>query len=182
MNDRGGIYLSLGSNLGDRREHLQAGLSGLDAAGVRPVACSPVYRTEPVGGPAQADFLNLVLEVETALEPAKLLRVALQVEESRGRSRSGDRWGPRTLDIDLLLYRDRTVDEAGLQVPHRHYHHRRFVLIPLAQLAPDLLHPATGLSVVALLERCREEVSVKWHSSPLALPAGGRVESPPAFG
>ena len=182
MDSQGRIYLSLGSNLGDRRRHLLAGLRGLDAAGVRPVACSPLYRTEPVGGPPQDDFLNLVLEVETALEPRALLQVAQQVEHRLGRRPQGERGGPRSLDIDLLLYRDLTVDEPGLQVPHPRYPQRRFVLVPLAQLAPDQVHPTTGASVAELLERCEDGSAVEWHGSPLPLPAGGRLESPPAFG
>ncbi len=182
MDSQGCIYLSLGSNLGDCRGHLLAGLRGLDAAGVRPVVCSPLYRTKPVGGPPQDDFLNLVLEVETALEPRALLQAAQEVEHGRGRRRQGERWGPRSLDIDLLLYRDLIVDEPGLQVPHPRFPQRRFVLVPLAQLAPDQVHPTTGMSMAELLARCEDGSAVEWHGSPLPLPAGGRVESPPAFG
>ena len=182
MDSQGRIYLSLGSNLGDRRAHLLAGLDGLDAAGVRPVACSPLYRTQPVGVPPQDDFLNLVLEVVTALQPRELLCAALQVEHGQGRIRCGTGAGPRTLDIDLLLYGDLAVEEPGLQVPHPRLPQRRFVLVPLAELAPDQVHPTSGMSVAELLARCEDRSAVEWHGSPLPLPAGGRVESPPAFG
>ncbi len=182
MDSQGCIYLSLGSNLGDCRGHLLAGLRGLDAAGVRPVACSPLYRAEPVGGPPQDDFLNLVLGVETALEPRALLQVAQQVEHHRGPRSREERWGPRSLDIDLLLYGNLTVDEPGVQVPHPRFPQRRFVLVPLAHLAPDQVHPISGVSVAELLARCEDRSLVEWHGSPLPLPPGGRVESPPAFG
>lgn len=170
MDSQGCIYLSLGSNLGDCRGHLLAGLRGLDAAGVRPVACSALYRTQPVGGPPQDDFLNLVLEVETTLEPRALLQAAQQVEHRRGRRPRGERWGPRGLDIDLLLYRDLGVDEPGLQVPHPRFPQRRFVLVPLAELAPDQVHPSTGMSMAELLARCEDGSAVEWHASPLPLP------------
>jgi 2-amino-4-hydroxy-6-hydroxymethyldihydropteridine diphosphokinase len=165
-----GIYLSLGSNQGNRRRQLQAALEGLAQSGAAPVACSPVYATEPVGGPPQDDFLNLVVEVETALGPAELLAAARQVELSLGRRRDGERWGPRSLDIDLILYRDQVLDTPDLQIPHPRMHLRRFVLAPLADLAADCRDPASGRTVGRLLQRCPDRSRVE------------RLESPPTFG
>jgi 2-amino-4-hydroxy-6-hydroxymethyldihydropteridine diphosphokinase len=170
MDSQAGIYLSLGSNMGDRRAHLLAGLVGLAAAAVRPVACSALYSTQPVGGPPQSDFLNLALEVETRLTPQELLTAAQRVEACQGRIGPGERWGPRSLDIDVLLYRDRVVDEPGLQVPHPRFHQRRFVLVPLADLAPERICPGSGFSVARLLARCQDPSTVEW------------LEYPPAFG
>jgi len=149
-----GVFLALGSNLGDRLAHLNAGLLGLAAGGVQPVACSPVYSTAPVGGPPQGDFLNLVLEAETELGPSEVLLAALAVEAARGRVRSDERCGPRSLDIDLLLYRDQVVATDDLQVPHPRLHLRRFVLIPLSAIAPgSAVSASTGCSRPARTSR-----------------------------
>ena len=128
-------YLSLGSNLGDRRYHLAEAVSTLGDS-VR--AVSPVYETEPVGGPAQEAFLNIVVELETDLEPRELLSVCHRLESGAGRVRQ-ERWGPRTLDVDVLLYDDVVVDTPDLQIPHPRMYDRRFVLAPLRDLAPDLV-------------------------------------------
>jgi 2-amino-4-hydroxy-6-hydroxymethyldihydropteridine diphosphokinase len=165
-----GVFLALGSNLGDRLAHLSAGLVGLAARGVRPVACSTVYRTAPVGGPPQGDFLNLVVEAETELGPDEVLRAALAVEAARGRVRSDERWGPRSLDVDLLLFRDRVVTTDELHLPHPRLHLRRFVLIPLSDLAPGLVHPVRGERIDRLLAACPDVSMVTVHHPPLPLP------------
>lgn len=124
-------YLGLGSNLGDRGGHLRTAVAGLPGV----VAVSPVYETEPVGGPAgQRSYLNLVVELETALSPRELLELALRLEDAAGRTR-GPRHGPRTLDVDVLLVGDLRVDDPDLVVPHPRMWRRRFVLAPLADLA-----------------------------------------------
>jgi 2-amino-4-hydroxy-6-hydroxymethyldihydropteridine diphosphokinase len=128
-------FLGLGSNLGDRRRYLR------DAVGALPdvVAVSPVYETSPVGGPpGQGPYLNLVVELDTPLGPRELLELAHRLEESAARERK-ERWGPRTLDVDVLLVDDVTVDEPDLVVPHPRMWERRFVLAPLADLAPELV-------------------------------------------
>jgi 2-amino-4-hydroxy-6-hydroxymethyldihydropteridine diphosphokinase len=128
-------FLGLGSNLGDRWAHLRAAVASL--AGV--VAVSPVYETSPVGGPpGQGPYLNCVVELSTELSPRELLAVARGLEEAAGRER-GERWGPRTLDVDVLLVDDLTVEEPDLVVPHPRMYERRFVLAPLADLAPELV-------------------------------------------
>ena len=149
-------FLGLGSNVGDRERHLADAVDSL--AGV--VAVSPVYETDPVGGPAQDPFLNLVVELATSLTPRQLLGVAHRLESAAGRVRA-ERWGPRTLDVDVLLVGDLCVDEPDLVVPHPRMWQRRFVLAPLADLAPelvpdDLLAVAEGrVSMLGPLERRR---------------------------
>ncbi len=128
-------YLGLGSNLGDRLGHLAGALLGLEQvdAGLEP---SPVYETEPVGGPSgQAPYLNLVVRVRTDLSPRQLLSEAMRLEELAGRVRS-ERFGPRTLDVDLLLLDSIRIDEPDLTVPHPRYAERAFVLAPLEDLEP----------------------------------------------
>jgi len=127
-------FLGMGSNVGDREHFLVDAIESL--AGV--TAVSPVYETDPVGGAAQGAFLNVVVEMETTLTPRQLLGVAHRLESAAGRVR-GERWGPRTLDVDVLLVGDLAVDEADLQVPHPRMWQRRFVLAPLADLAPELV-------------------------------------------
>lgn len=144
-------YLSLGSNLGDRAAHLREGV-GVVGAG-EPFRLSRVYQTEPVGGVAQDDFWNLVIEVTTGASARELLERARRAENARGRTREVH-WGPRTLDVDVLLVGDETSDDPEIQVPHPRMYERAFVLVPLAELAPSLvsaeqLAAATG-RVVAL--------------------------------
>ena len=134
-------HLGLGSNLGDRMAHLQFGVDGLAARAGRVVAISPVYETEAVGGPPQPDYLNAVVVVETGLSPRELLGVAKALEAEAGRQPPAPerRWGPRPLDIDVLMVGTERVDEPDLIVPHPRIHQRAFVLAPLADVAPDLV-------------------------------------------
>jgi 2-amino-4-hydroxy-6-hydroxymethyldihydropteridine diphosphokinase len=129
-------YLGIGSNLGDRLEHLQGAVDGLARAeGVTVAAVSPVYETEPVGGPEQPDYLNAVVAIDTDLSPRALLELAQELEAAAARVREV-RWGPRTLDVDVLLVGDEVVDDADLQVPHPRMRERAFVMAPLADLEP----------------------------------------------
>lgn len=130
-------FLGLGTNLGDRLATLQAAVDRLDeTSGVRVVRSSRVYETAPVGGPAQPDFLNAVVQVETDLSPRDVLAACLAVEEGLGRVRT-ERWGPRTIDIDVLTYGHEAIAEPGLDIPHPRMHERGFVLAPLLELAAD---------------------------------------------
>ena len=143
-------YVGLGSNLGDRRATLERAVELLDAdPGVRVVSISTLRETEPWGPVEQPPYLNGAIAVDTMLGPRALLDVLLRTEETLGRVR-GERWGPRTVDLDLLLYEDSVVDDPGLVVPHPRLHERRFVLEPLAELAPALVVPGHG-SVAELL-------------------------------
>lgn len=145
------VYLSLGSNIGDRQAHLRAALDRL-AAALRVTRISPVYETEPVGGPgAQRWFLNLAAEAETDLFPLQLLSSAQRIETALGRVRTV-RNGPRTIDIDILFYARAVIRTPRLEIPHPRLHERRFVLVPLADIAPDLRHPVTRLTVREMLD------------------------------
>lgn len=136
-------FIALGSNLGDREGHLRRAVATLAALAERAdlgtlAAVSPVYETEPVGGPEQGAFLNAVVELDTTRSPRELLELCQSLEAAAGRTR-GKRWGPRTLDADVLLVGDLTVDEPDLKVPHPRMWERGFVLAPLRDLAPDLV-------------------------------------------
>jgi 2-amino-4-hydroxy-6-hydroxymethyldihydropteridine diphosphokinase len=148
------VYLGLGSNLGDRAGNIAAAVAGLTAAGVSVRQRSPVYETEPVGVREQPAFLNAVVEAETGLTPRGLLAAAKAVEREVGRT-PGPRWGPRVVDVDVLLYEDWRVDEAEpwLVIPHPEMWRRLFVLAPLRDLRPDLAGPdgrAIGLWVAEM--------------------------------
>lgn len=144
-------YLGLGSNLGDRLANLQRALALLSRLG-RVEAVSSLYETVPVGGPpGQAPYYNAVCCLATELPPRELLRALKEIEGELGR-RPGPRWGPRPLDLDILLYDDRVVQEAGLEVPHPRLGERAFALVPLAELAPGVRHPVTGETVEGMLE------------------------------
>jgi 2-amino-4-hydroxy-6-hydroxymethyldihydropteridine diphosphokinase len=135
-------YIGLGSNLGDREAMLRHAVELLDAEdGIDVVAVSTLRDTEPVGFADQPRFLNGAAAVETELEPRELLERLLAVERALGRERTGPRFGPRTIDLDLLVYGDLVVDEPGLTVPHPRLAERRFALEPIAELDPELVLP-----------------------------------------
>ncbi len=153
------VFLSLGSNLGDRRANLEEALRLLTSEAVRVVRRSSWYETDPVGYADQPAFLNLVVEVRTTLDPRALLARAQAVEAALGRVRTV-RWGPRTVDVDLLLYGGRVVVEPDLVVPHPRMRERAFVLLPLYEVAPDLVLP-DGTPVAALLPSVADQRVVR---------------------
>lgn len=145
-------YVGLGGNVGDVAAALQAAFDALDALpGTQLAARSRLYRTPAWGRTTQPDFINAVAAIDTALSPQALLDALLAIERAHGRDRDAEdgRWGPRRLDLDLLLHGDAVLDQPGLQLPHPRLHERAFVLVPLAEVAPALVVP--GLGTVATL-------------------------------
>jgi 2-amino-4-hydroxy-6-hydroxymethyldihydropteridine diphosphokinase len=151
------VYLALGSNLGDRRAALDRALAILrDHPAIRLGAVSTFLSTEPVGGPAgQGPYLNGAARIETDLSPADLLAELKRIEHELGR-REGPRWGPRPIDLDIILYAHLEMDTPELTLPHPRYRERRFVLAPLAEIAPEARDPVTGRTVKELLLRFDE--------------------------
>ncbi len=146
------VYIGLGGNIGDRRSYLERAVQALEADGEIEVAAVSSFRdTDPVGYREQPRFLNAAVAADTALAPGALLDRLLAIEDTLGRERAGVRFGPRTIDLDLLLYGDQTIDEPELVVPHPRLAERRFVLEPLAELDPDLALP-DGRRVADLLQ------------------------------
>ena len=143
-------YLGLGSNVGDREANLRAAIERLRAPDLRVLRVSPVYETEPVDYTAQRWFLNLVVEAETSLFPMQLLARVARIERALGRLRTVPK-GPRSIDIDILLYGKAVIRSEALEVPHPRMDERRFVLAPLADLAPDLRHPIAHRTVREML-------------------------------
>ncbi|HMM56933.1 MAG TPA: 2-amino-4-hydroxy-6-hydroxymethyldihydropteridine diphosphokinase [Rudaea sp.] len=139
------VYIGLGSNLADPSAQVTAGSAALaELPATRLVACSRLYGSAPWGRSAQPEFVNAAAHLETALPPRELLDLLLAIERAAGRVRDGTRWGPRVLDLDILVYGDRVLNESGLHVPHPHLHERAFVLVPLAEIAPELDIPGHG--------------------------------------
>jgi 2-amino-4-hydroxy-6-hydroxymethyldihydropteridine diphosphokinase len=147
-------YIALGSNLGNRETTLRAALQRLnETAGVRVARASTFIETEPVGGPAgQQKYLNAAAVLHTSLSPRELLDVLLKIESDLGRVRQKDqRNGPRTIDLDLLIFDQKIIHEPRLEIPHPRLHERHFVLLPLSEIAPDVLHPVLRKSIRELL-------------------------------
>jgi 2-amino-4-hydroxy-6-hydroxymethyldihydropteridine diphosphokinase len=156
------LYVGLGSNLGDRAGHLLLAVRGMLAAGLCVTRLSSIYETEPVDVLDQPAFLNMVAELkgETPFTPEQVLARLLRIEYALGRRRERPR-GPRTIDLDLLLYRDTQQETELLTLPHPRLHLRRFVLVPLAELAPELEHPKLKQTSQQLLADLRDDASVR---------------------
>jgi len=152
-------FISIGSNLGDRSANCTRARRLLEAAGIRVVACSRQYRTEPWGFTDQPWFLNMAVKVESQLRPRELLEELKHIEREMGREK-GRRWGPRVIDLDILLYGSEVVDEPDLHIPHPLMHEREFALRPLCEISPDAMHPLLKKTVKALLQDLRREQTV----------------------
>jgi 2-amino-4-hydroxy-6-hydroxymethyldihydropteridine diphosphokinase len=152
-------YISVGTNIGDRKANLKFALDSL--AGKAAVSkASSVYETEPVGFLRQPWFLNQVIELKTELTPAELLSLCQEIEASRGRIRTFPN-APRILDLDILLYGDIVINEEGLNIPHPRLADRRFILEPLVQIAPDIIHPILKKPMRSLLQDCGDSSEVR---------------------
>lgn len=157
------VFLGLGSNLGDRMENLERGLQILGEK-MRLVKVSSVYETEPWGVVEQPAFLNCVVEGETSASPEGVLEILKEAERLVGR-RATFEWGPREFDADLLFYGNRIVNLPQLTVPHPRMQERAFVLVPMAEIAPDFVHPLMGMSMKAMAERVEGREGVRRYSS-----------------
>jgi 2-amino-4-hydroxy-6-hydroxymethyldihydropteridine diphosphokinase len=155
------VFLGLGTNLGDREKNLQGALDKIaEFIGII-FSRSSVYETEPWGFQSSDHFLNMVIGVETNLNPSGLLGRLLMIESLLGRLRDGKQYSSRIIDIDILLYGSQKVDIISLKIPHPRMHERKFVLVPLCEIAPDFVHPVFGKSMNELLKECKDEGSIK---------------------
>lgn len=156
------VYLALGSNLSQPLQQVHAALAALDSLPLtRLVRCSPFYRSRPLGPQDQPDYLNAVAELNTGLEPEALLDQTQRIEQEQGRVRKAHRWGPRTLDLDILLFGDETINTDRLTVPHYDMKNREFMLYPLADIAPALMFP-DGEALVDRLARVPSNGLTLW--------------------
>lgn len=152
-------YLLLGSNMGNREDFLSKALTEINASIGKITKKSKIYQTEPWGEKEQEDFLNIAVEVETKLKPKKILEKIHEIEKLLDREETY-KWGPREIDIDILFYGEEMISEMDLTIPHPFIHERKFTLIPLAEIAPELYHPIMGANIMDLLLECEDQSEV----------------------
>jgi 2-amino-4-hydroxy-6-hydroxymethyldihydropteridine diphosphokinase len=155
------VYLGIGSNLGSPRDNCETAIYNINALPECVLkASSSFYKTEPYGNKDQNWFVNTTILIETSIEPSKLLKLLLAIEEKMGRTRK-EKWGARIIDIDILFYDDLIIDQPNLRIPHPEQIHRRFVLKPLAEIANDFIHPEKNKSIATLLQELKDDNEVK---------------------
>jgi len=163
------IYIGLGTNLGNREFYLKSAIERIGSLIGKVTRSSSVYETEPVGFKSNDLFLNMVREVETGLEPSVVMETLLGIEKLIGRVREGDHYSSRVIDLDILLFDDRVIESDFVTVPHPGIPRRRFVLIPLCEINPDLVHLPTGKTISKLLGECTDISFVRpYYSNPLS--------------
>lgn len=150
------VYLILGSNLGEKENIIEKAEDLITIRAGLVKATSSIYETEPWGTIEPLSYLNAVIRIETELDPFSLLEVLLQIEKELGRKRNGIKNQPRTIDIDILFFNEEIINHKDLVIPHERLQYRNFVLIPLAEIAPDFIHPVLKVSVMNLLESCND--------------------------
>jgi len=162
------VFLGIGTNLGKRENNLDAAIKRIEE-NIGPVLkYSSIYETEPWGFKAENQFLNMVIMVKTDLSPFFLLEQIMNIESSLGRVRSTERYSSRIIDIDILLYEDIIIDDQNLKIPHPLLDKRRFVLVPLCEIAPGLIHPGLNKTMLELLEICEDRSNVRKYRPPAA--------------
>lgn len=154
------VYLGLGSNLGQREANMNRAIQLIEERAINLLRASSLYETTPWGYTQQPPFFNCVLEVETILPPQLLLETVKVIEQEVGRKKTF-RWGPRLIDIDTILYDDVIIEQPDLQIPHPRMHERAFVLIPLAELASEFIHPKLGITIAELLQKVEGKEGVR---------------------
>jgi len=159
------VFLGIGTNLGNREYYLDRALEAIGASAGEVSAVSRIYETEPWGFKSKNKFLNMAVRINTDLEPEELLHTVLEIEKQLGRKRKTKRYSSRTVDIDILLYGDRVIMEQCLQVPHPKLGQRRFVLVPLCDIAAEMVHPVLMKTFARLLEECADENKVEVFST-----------------
>ena len=162
------VFLSIGTNLGQREENLKKSVEMLEMEAGTVQALSSVYETEPWEMSANNLFLNMAVEIKTMLNPNALLKTVLDIETRMGRTRESTGYSSRIIDIDILFFNNQIINNKNLIIPHRFIPHRRFVLEPLTEIAPQFIHPVLRKSVESLLKLCTDKCVVKIYKSPLS--------------
>jgi 2-amino-4-hydroxy-6-hydroxymethyldihydropteridine diphosphokinase len=162
------VFLGIGTNLGNRESNLKEAIARIEEYIGKVVKSSSVYETEPWGFQTGDEFLNMVVKVETKLTPSGLLGRILMTGSLSGRVRGEKQYSSRVIDIDILLYEDLIIDEKSLKIPHPLMHERRFVMIPLCEIEPEMVHPVFKKSISSLLKSCKDKSKVLPHSNPLS--------------
>jgi 2-amino-4-hydroxy-6-hydroxymethyldihydropteridine diphosphokinase len=159
-------FLGLGTNLGDREENLKKAIENISAFAGEVISCSQIYETEPWGLRSEDHFFNMVIQIKTSLKPVDLLKHLLKIEIQMGRVRGAEKYSSRIIDIDILLYENEIINKPYLKVPHPMIQERKFVLVPLCDIAPEKIHPVIKKTFAALLKECKDDSKIK-RTNPL---------------